>query len=108
VPAEQSNKGIKRWKLWICPECGEQVSEGCNKPVLPGRGHYHDNPKNRFHRRIFHPAEVVEVIPADAPCVLSEEEASRCAALLKHQGGTLDRPLAKRLADFAKEGSDRG
>jgi hypothetical protein len=62
--------------LWLCPECGEQVPTHYGPPMMPARGHYHDDPAGEFVTpRVFHAAEPVEVIPADAPNVLSEEEA---------------------------------
>lgn len=52
----------RHWTIHVCPECGEPVSEGCDRPMLPARGHYHDNPASKFLKRIFHPAEEITVV----------------------------------------------
>jgi predicted RNA-binding Zn-ribbon protein involved in translation (DUF1610 family) len=65
----------KTWTLWLCPKCGEPA-EVVLRPGTDGHahGHYHDNPDNRFHRRIFHPAEEVVLTRRER---LAEVEADR-------------------------------
>lgn len=65
------------WTIWACPACGEEVPDDYGPPMLPGRGHYHDNPENPGLRRIFHPAREIEVVPAS----LLDQERARVGEL---------------------------
>lgn len=68
----------KRWTIYVCPECGETIPEHYAPPMLPGRGHYHDDPAAPFGKRIFHPAEEIPVVPAEQ---LAEVERERDEAI---------------------------
>lgn len=73
--SERTERTEQSWKIWRCPECGESVPEHYGPPEMPGRGHYHDNPDDRHFKRVFHPAEEVEVIPlADAQKLEAERD----------------------------------
>ncbi len=93
----------RRWTIWVCPECGEKVSAGCDKPMLPGRGHYHDNPAGEFLKRIFHPAEQIEVMPVSE---LEEvdaklEEAGQEAQRFERRAVEAERTIAALESDEA-------
>jgi hypothetical protein len=106
MPAEQSNKGMKRWpeqvELGRWKDCDQEPT----LMVEPFDGADPDQWEQKSY------------IPADSPCVLSEEEARLLGIVLR---SPRNKPLpldesekralllaAKRLADFAKEGSERG
>jgi hypothetical protein len=105
MPAEQSNERVKRWPLTlVCrgakvPDDGsrwwqELPAKRSSAAALRGRGY-----------------EVVEVIPAGSPQVLSVEEARLWIKahdfVLTDEEIQLAKAVAQRLSDFAEE-ADRG
>lgn len=82
---------MKRWTIWKQSWPNGSRGEGIEGPDTQGR---------------------VEVIPADSPNVLSEEEAGLWIKAwdfpLTDEEMTLAKATAQRLSDFAKEGSDCG
>jgi hypothetical protein len=94
-----SNKGMKRWTIKVCPSHGPFEGKLCRVVVE----------RTSTHTRYCHREQEVEVIPASSPNVLSEEEARLLVwACAPNATGSEIRALVRRLADFAKEGSDRG
>lgn len=84
--AEQSTERVKRWTIYVCPRCGRR--QGGNYSC------WCDCPGARWQR--------VEVIPADAPNVLSVEEARLLWKYATTHNIASDRIL-NRLRTFAEE-----
>lgn len=68
APAESQGKVERRWTIWVCPECGQNM-DGSYGPGEDDRthGHFHSNPDPRYAGRansaVFVHAEQVQVMP---------------------------------------------
>lgn len=95
--------------IWRCPRCGMNMSASWGveeEGYGNDHGHYHSDEPRRARSAYFVHAEKVEVVPVEAPNVLSVEEADAVLDYIEGSGREEIQRLFRRLQDWAQEQAD--